>query len=376
MTLDLRTHRQGVLAAHWDVHTSGMTWSPDGQGVVLSRQHDARWQPWWVPLHGEPKPLSVNLTVALNPVFASDGHTLMVTSVNRIQSIVLANEDTQGAAPQLLFRTTQRDIGAKFSPNGSRIAFLSDRSGRNEIWVADVGAPGSIHFASSPTQLTHNLPASATITFSWAPDGKSLLVGLHSDPGTMAVVDAANGNWSLLKVKGLERSLLYCPIWSADGRWIYASASGDLNGIFRIAPDGHVSPELLAEGRPYDLQLEGNRYLYFDSWVGNGIFRISLAGQPGGAKPTVEPIPPLATVLASRKWVIEDGGLYYLDFHDEERRLRRYDLKTYALTAVTGSLPDIAFAAPSLSVLPGRHLFIYSQWDENTGSQIVELRPQ
>jgi len=376
MTLNLRTLQQAVLVSHWDVHTSGMAWSPDGRGVVLSRQHDARWQPWWVPLHGQPRPLSVNLPVALNPIFATDGHTLMVTSVNRIQNIVMVNEGAPTSAPQVLFRTTQRDIGAKFSPDGSRIAFLSDRSGRNELWVATVGAPTAASFTSQPTQLTHNLPASATITFSWSPDEKSLLVGLHSDLGTMALVDAGTGNWSLLKVKGLEKSLLYCPIWSADGRWIYASASGDRSGIFRIALDGHVPPEPLVEGPTYDLQVDGDRYLYFDSWIGNGISRISLAAQPVGVKPVVEPIPELATVLASRKWVIVGGALYYLDIHDEERRLRRFDLQTHTLTAVTGGLPNIAFAAPTLSVLPDQHIFIYSKWDENTGSQIMELRPE
>jgi Tol biopolymer transport system component len=375
MTLDLATRRQKVIAAGWDVHTNGMAWSPDGRGVVLSRQHDARWQPWWVPLHGAARPLAVNLPVALNPTFAGDRHTLIVTSVNRIQNIVMSSEDAKETAPQMIFRTTRRDVGAKFSPDGSRIAFLSDRSGRNELWVAEVGPPGAPKLTTQPRQLTHDLPASATITFSWAPAGGSLLVGLHSTPGTMAVVDVGSGNWSPLKIKGLERSLLYCPIWSSDGRWIYASASGEQNGVFRIDPGGRLAPEHLVEGHTYDLQVDGDHSLYFDSWTQNGISRIALQAVAGGGKPRVEPIPELATVLASRKWTIEAGGLYYLDFHDQERRLRRFDLATHAVTAVTGRLQNVAFAAPTLTVLPRRHLFLYSQWDENTGSQIVELRP-
>ena len=379
MTLDLRTGQVRLVAALGQVHTDGLSWSPDGKGLLLSIIRKERWSPWWVPLQGEPRPLTVNLSFVLNPTFIDGGKSIMATWVNQAQNLVMAPEGEPGGAsrkPEVLFRTTQLDSLGKFSPDGSRIAFLSNRSGRREIWTAELAPAGSAKLTSPPAQLTHNLVASGTLNITWSPDSRSLLVGLHGSPGVIAVVNAHDGTWSLLHVQGMESSTLYCPVWSADQRWIYASANGVKNGVFRIAPDGRVPPKELVEGFTYDIQVDGDRTLYYDSLTSDGVSRLRLdaTGDSNGAKP--EPLPALATVSLSRKWGIWDGGLYFLDLHDDERKLRRLDLQTQAVTAETGSLRNVTMAYPTMSVLPRRHLFLFSQGDENTGSQVVELRPE
>jgi tricorn protease len=71
-----------------------------------------------------------------------------------------------------------------WSPDGKRFAFISDRSGENELWIGDAAG------GSDPKQLTHGL---ATEPFPpiWSPDGKWLALFDHDE--RVLLVDAATG---------------------------------------------------------------------------------------------------------------------------------------------------------------------------------------
>ncbi|MGQ0702332.1 MAG: S41 family peptidase [Gemmatimonadales bacterium] len=100
-----------------------------------------------------------------------------------------------------------RDVNPVYSPDGSRIAFGSDSSGREEIWVAPT--------EGGPAERITNLDALKQ-AISWAPDGKSLAytasdnrlrVYSFDTKRTAELVASRYGNIS-------------SPVWSPDGRWI------------------------------------------------------------------------------------------------------------------------------------------------------------
>ena len=71
-----------------------------------------------------------------------------------------------GAAvvPQQLASSTRVESSPDISPDGLRIAFTSNRSGSNEVWLADADG-------ANPKQLT----ALGTTTHPrWSPDGRHL----------------------------------------------------------------------------------------------------------------------------------------------------------------------------------------------------------
>lgn len=78
---------------------------------------------------------------------------------------------TGGAATRLTTHTA-RDRAPKFSPDGKRIAFISDRESSGQIWVmsATGGAPERVTLNTDGYQL-----------YDWMPDGNALLVGITRD---------------------------------------------------------------------------------------------------------------------------------------------------------------------------------------------------
>ena len=66
-----------------------------------------------------------------------------------------------------LARATSQDRHAKYQPNGALIAFISNRSGQDQIWLWQGEQTTQL------SNLTHQHPISQ---FSWSPDGKQLAV--------------------------------------------------------------------------------------------------------------------------------------------------------------------------------------------------------
>jgi dipeptidyl aminopeptidase/acylaminoacyl peptidase len=314
--------------------------------------------PLWVPLEGSPKALDVKLPFVMNPVFAADGKDLMVLTVNRSRNLSVVTGDS--SEPQPVFQSRQRNTATAFSPDTRQLAFLSDRSGTWEVWIAE---REGTHFVS-PRQLTQGLgwyPSSVV----WSPDGHTLAVGI-SNTNDIEMVDVQSGAISHLRLPGLENSATWSPEWSSDGRWVYMTAWGDQHGIFRASATPVPAVEQVVQGSAREVRIDGDRALYFTPNYGRGIYRVSLTGD---RRPEV--VPQLRDVLPSRAWFIQDGALYYFDVHDTVRRLHRLDLATGKITDVTGPTPRIAFADGTLSYVAKERLLMYSELAEAAGSQII-----
>jgi Tol biopolymer transport system component len=361
MVLDLRTLRTRVLETEPNDAQSGLTWSPDGSGLVVGINRRKGFRLLWVPLQGGAKELDVRAPIVLNPVFARKHKGLMVLFADRTRNLAEVAGDT--GDPKPVFPSRLRNTETAFSPDARQLAFLSDRSGTFEVWMAQRSGESF----SQPRQLTHGLswyPSSIV----WSPDGHTLAVGI-SNTNEIDMVDAQSGAISRLRLPGLEDSVIWSPEWSADGRWIYVAAWGEKNGIFRVSTTPVPSVQQILEGRVRELRIDGNRAVYYEPNYGRGIYRVSLTGDP---RP--QPVAQLQDILPSRAWFIEAGKLYYFDVDDRERRLHCFDLATGAQTDVTGPVPRIAFADGTLSYDSRDRLLIYSEWGEAAGAQIMLLR--
>src|SRR5205085_8710211 len=72
--------------------------------------------------------------------------------------------DGSGSPTPLTFGTSN-DVDPAYSPDGTRLAFASDRTGDNEIFVKT--------FGGSLVQLT-NVPAASDTQPTWSPDGSMI----------------------------------------------------------------------------------------------------------------------------------------------------------------------------------------------------------
>ena len=126
--------------------------------------------------------------------------------------------------------STRPEGTARFSPDGSRIAFSSHRSGGPEIWVA--GRDGS-----GLQQIT-SLGAPELLVGGWSPDGARIAFDAAIAGNDDVYVVGADGGH--LRRLTSESSVDGVVSWSGDGRWIYFSSTraGAIPDIWRVSFDG------------------------------------------------------------------------------------------------------------------------------------------
>ena len=162
----------------------------------------------------------------------------------------------KGPTRNLTHSSGAHDKWPRWSPDGSRIAFISDKSGEEEVWV--VAQDGS----SPPEQLTSGGKA-MRYTPEWAPDGKRIAFG--DKDGKVFVLGVAERK--LIEIVDSPRGQIRDYAWSPRGNHLAFSMAND-TGFRSIyiwsAGDGRlrrVTDELFNAGNPaWDPQ--GN-YLYY-----------------------------------------------------------------------------------------------------------------
>ena len=159
----------------------------------------------------------------------------------------------------------------RFSPDGTKFVFISNRTGNDEIWIANADN-------SQPFQLT-KLKGGEIGRPAWSPDGLRIAVALHA-LGTIGIyeIGVADGRVQQLVPGGADDAF---PDYSTDGKWLYFSSKR--NGAQRIwrIPASGGTPVLLFdhEARSPLLLPAGNGVVYLGQ---DGAVRLqpSQGGQP------------------------------------------------------------------------------------------------
>jgi len=156
-----------------------------------------------------PRPL---LSPGMDPATTKDGFRIAVVVADYSAGTgdIFVPSDN-GGAPRQLTNDPELDDSPAWSPDGTRIAFRSYRSGYDgEIWV--INADGS-----APVNLTPNaLPATwDNRRPDWSPDGRSIVFAstLGGDWGIWVMNADGSGKRQLTNTPDLDAE----PAWSPDG---------------------------------------------------------------------------------------------------------------------------------------------------------------
>jgi Tol biopolymer transport system component len=111
----------------------------------------------------------------------------------------------------------------KFSPDGRRIAFVSDRGGQNNLWVMDADG-------RNPRQVFADLDTPVAEP-AWSPDGKAI-VAVRYYPHSMGPWSRTNRLWKFpleggapVELATSKNTLVDSPSVSPDGRFVYYHSS-------------------------------------------------------------------------------------------------------------------------------------------------------
>ncbi len=156
-------------------------WHPDGQWIVFLSYNDSRYSLWDVysldlaslsysPFSGNPEFKAFHERMSFSP----DNSMLAFsrTNDNSYQNIYALNLEDHQISP--IVESIWIDQHPSFSPDGKYLAFLSFRSGRDEIWIKDLSS-------EQLTQVTGDLNDYIFGEMSWSPDGQYLYFNVYRD---------------------------------------------------------------------------------------------------------------------------------------------------------------------------------------------------
>jgi len=150
---------------------SSPSWTRDGQSIVFSSTRTSIPTLWRVSITGgTPAQVPQDGVVTLHPSIAPNGYRLAYDQIMGHSSIWAMEIDKFGRSDS---RTRVTASGGynwapELSPNGERVAFLSDRLGSMEVWACK-------RDGSDLIKLTNFGAATSTGPPRWSPDGQRIV---------------------------------------------------------------------------------------------------------------------------------------------------------------------------------------------------------
>ena len=234
-------------------------WSADGKSVIFSSNFGGKPGLWRVSSEKREPPILINDTgaePAISPQSSLLAYDRGSHGLNIWQLELSAAGHSQASILVPLTGQTDQGPGPQFSPDGQKLAFMSDRSGTMEIWVSN-------RDGRNPVQLTAIGNAG---TPRWSPDSKSIVFDANRKSGAGLYTVALGGRAAprLLTPDGTEDR---CPSWSHDGKWIYfASRRTGRFEVWKIPAEGGTPVQLTRKGGHAALESpDGKRVFYAKS---------------------------------------------------------------------------------------------------------------
>ena len=352
----LTTDRRGI----W-----GHAWARDGRSLIVSSQRGGGLHGiWQIPLDRQvqPRRITEGGLDSITPAMARNANRLVWVSQQEDYNIYRVPA-AGGGMPSRLVASTMRDRGPVYSPNG-RIAFISDRSGAKEVWIARADG-------SNPYRVT-NFNGPSCGSERWSPDGRQVAFeSLQFGNPDVFVADCEQESMRCGEPRRVttDTTSELVPSWSRDGRFLYfASNRSGRWEAWRMPAAGGPALQITTNGGMAPVESHDARWLYYTKGSSPGIWRMPLP-ELGREELVLNKIFPVA-----QEW---DFGREEIVFIDRPGRgepgiLRAFHLSSRRLRQIL-SFADLGVEPrpTGVSLSPDATWIAYSQLDRSGSNVIV-----
>jgi Tol biopolymer transport system component len=264
--------------------------------------------------------------------------------------------DLNGERPAMvptapLISSTRVDHDARYSPDGKRIAFGSNRSGSFEIWVCNADG-------SNPAQLTSFADFNYVAGPLWSPDGKLIYFSYRFQGKWVPYVIDSDGGTATRT--NLDEGQIVAV--SHDGKWLYFSSKrSGADQIWKVAAAGGSPVQLTSSGGTNAVGSDDGHYLYFTRSGATGKNELWKKRLGSGEETRV-----LDSVLNDNFAVLEHGIYFIPDSKPFSIRYLGFESGTPTTIASLPREPDYGF-----SVSPDRRSLLYADYRSATSDLML-----
>jgi imidazolonepropionase-like amidohydrolase/Tol biopolymer transport system component len=259
---------------------------------------------------------------------APDGRTVAFTLLGDIYTMPIT-----GGTPTRIAEGLAWEVQPRFSPDGRRIAFTSDRGGGDNIWIMNADGSDKRQVTKEAFRLM-NQPT-------WNPDGQTIAAKKHfttqRSAGTGEVwLYHVSGGGGVQLVKRASEALqkeLGEPIFAPDGSAIYYTRNVSPGAVFEYAQDSQQS---LFEVERYD--------------IATGEVTTAISGFGGAVRPSPSPDGRSISFVRRDK---DQSQLWVKDIASGQERMvyGQLDLDMQETWAVYGVYPNMDWTPDSRSIV-------------------------
>ncbi|MGA8492032.1 MAG: protein kinase [Terriglobales bacterium] len=307
-----------------------------------------------------------------NPWFlgiARQGSRMAFTRLHRDINIYRVALNANGAireAGQAIIASSRRDDMAYYSPDGSHIAFASNRTGPMEIWVARGDGKDPVQLTTAPDWAEIGDPQ-------WSPDGSKIAYSARPKVGSAANIFVIPSSGGVPQALTTDPATDARPTWSHDGRWIYfassRASSRDALGwnIWKVASSGGPATQVTRSGGLFAQESPDGKWLYF-TVLGGVLRRMPVEG--GEETDYVRDLAGPSAALEAPSVLVTAKGVYYLaSGAHQQGALIRFIGHGGGEAKTLVSIPRTPSAGLSLS--PDGRFLLYSQYDQSAAEILL-----